>query len=76
MADYLGSNLWFGYVEPKSLMHGLDVSDLPGPDFSGEDRNEYLKLAKKWDELGLLQPHVSPIEEAHFCKVFNIFKNE
>ena len=76
LADYLHSDLWLAYVEPMSLLHGLDVSHLPVPNFSGEDRNEYLKLAKCWDDLNLLHLHPSPLQDGHFCKVFGAFKND
>ena len=76
LGDYLESDLWLAYVEPRSLLHGCDVSHFSLPSFESEDRSEYLKLAKRWDELGLLHLHEEPVLEGHFCKVFNTFKSE
>lgn len=75
LADYLDSTLWLPFVEPAFLRHGEDVSDWPGPTFHGERRDEYLKLAKKWDGLGLLRLHRKEEGPGQFCKIFNTFKN-
>ena len=76
LEDYLESVLWLPYVEPGILRHGADVSHLPGPVFGSEDRSENLRLARKWDELGLLRLHSCPSEDWPFSRVFNIYKSE
>eukprot|EP00438_Fugacium_kawagutii_P004405 Skav208533 [mRNA] locus=scaffold3037:172332:179238:+ [translate_table: standard] len=75
LADYLESDLWLPFVEPRCLFHGQDVSQMPVPNFANEDRQEYLKLAKKWDTLGLLRLTDAPLEPGLFCKVFNTYKD-
>ena len=75
LASYLESDLWLAYEEPRSLLHGLCTEGVPVPNFEGEDRTEYLKLAHRWDELGLLRLSAFPLCEGHFCKVFNTFKS-
>ena len=47
----------------------------PAPDFKYEDRAEYLRLAKVWDDLGLLTLAREPVEEGFFCRVFNVYKD-
>lgn len=73
LASYLESDLWLAYEEPRSLLHGLCTEGVPVPNFEGEDRTEYLKLARRWDELELLRLSAFPLCEGHFCKVFNTF---
>ena len=63
-------------MEPRFLLHGYQVDDKDLPTFSFEEPSEYLKLALKWDSLGLLRLHEAPLEEGHFSRVFNAFKNE
>ena len=75
LADYLESDLWLPFVEPRSLLHGLDTSEAAAPSFAGESRSEYLKLAQRWDALGLLRLRPSPLVDGHVCKVFGAFKN-
>lgn len=75
LSDYLDSTLWLPFVEPAFLLHGADVSDWPGPNFQNEDRNEYLKLARKWDSLGLLRLHRLGEGPGGFCKIFNTYKS-
>ena len=75
LSEYLDSTLWLPFVEPAFLRHGGDVSDWPGPSFKGENRGEYLKLAKKWDSLGLLRLHRRDEGPGEFCKIFNTFKS-
>ena len=43
--------------------------------FRNEDRDEYLKLARKWDSLGLLGLHRLEEGPGGFCKIFNTYKN-
>eukprot|EP00438_Fugacium_kawagutii_P033672 Skav204069 [mRNA] locus=scaffold3:515457:529911:- [translate_table: standard] len=75
LKDYLQSDLWLPFVEPRSLLHGFDIEDVPVVNFDAEVRSEYLKLARKWDGLGLLQLHASPLVDDAFCKVFNVYKD-
>ena len=75
LEKYLQSELWLPYVEPRCLLHGMDTTSFPVPSFAGEDRQEYLKLARKWDSLGLLQLHPVPVMEGHFAKIFNTYKS-
>ena len=75
LASYLDSVLYLPYVEPKFLLHGRDVSEMPVPVFIHDQREEYLKLARRWDELGLLRLVASPTTEGQFTKVFNTYKN-
>eukprot|EP00435_Cladocopium_sp_Y103_P061652 s470_g23.t1 len=73
--DYLEGPFWLPFVEPAVLLHGADVSRFPVPNFKYESREEYQKLAKVWDDLGVLQLARCPIEDGHFCKVFNVYKS-
>lgn len=73
--DYLEGPLWLPFVEPAVLRHGVDVSHLPVPNFHFERRDEYLKLAEVWDGLGVLHLARVPLEEGHFCRVFNVYKS-
>eukprot|EP00435_Cladocopium_sp_Y103_P057911 s1162_g20.t1 len=75
LSSYLESDLWLAFEEPRSLLHGLELEDVAVPNFESEDRSEYLKLAQRWDELGLLRLSAFPLCEGHFCKVFNTFKS-
>ena len=40
-----------------------------------EKREEYLRLAQRWDDLGLLRLHEAE-EDVGYCKIFNTWKNE
>ena len=75
LARYLDSPLYLPYEEPLFLMHNEDVSHFPTPCFESEDREEYFRLIKRWDELGLLRLHEEPLREGHYTKVFNTFKS-
>lgn len=75
LARYLDSPLYLPYEEPLFLMHNEDVSHFPTPCFESEDRDEYFRLIKRWDELGLLRLHEEPLREGHYTKVFNTFKS-
>ena len=74
LADYLEGVLWLPFVEPAVLRHDFDVSDCPMPSFAGERREEYLRLARRWDDLGLLRLHEAE-EDVGYCKIFNTWKN-
>ena len=76
LASYLDSVLWLPYVEPRFLLHGLDEGAGPFPVFDYEKPEEYLKLARKWDSLGLLRLYDAPLLDGHFSRVFNAFKNK
>ena len=71
----LGWNFAAPLIEPDVLLHGCDVSHFPAPTFKFEDRNEYLRLAKVWGELGVLSLSPQPLSKDHFCRVFNVFKD-
>jgi len=76
LASYLDSVLYLPYVEPKFLLHGEDISEMPVPVFVNDKRHEYLKLARRWDDLGLLKLVEGPTTEGQFTKVFNTFKSQ
>lgn len=67
--------LWLPYVEPAFLLHHRSTAGLPIPSFAAESREEYLKLARRWEELGLLRLVEKPIFENAFVRVFNAFKD-
>lgn len=75
LASYLDSVLYLPYVEPKFLLHGEDISEMPVPVFVNDKKQEYLKLARRWDDLGLLRLVEGPTTEGQFTKVFNTYKN-
>ena len=75
LQNFLESNLWLPYVEPKFLLHGYPDDKSVWPSFQFEKKEEYLTLAWKWDSLGLLRLVEQPLTENHFCKVFNAFKS-
>ena len=75
LADYLEGVLWLPFVEPAILRHHQDVSGCPMPSFAGERRSDYLKLAGRWDALGLLRLHEDD-GEVGYCKIFNTWKNK
>ena len=53
MADFIEGPLWLPFVEPRFLLHGLDISQCDLPNFAYEDKDENLKLVKIWDRKGL-----------------------
>ncbi|CAE7423072.1 unnamed protein product [Symbiodinium sp. CCMP2592] len=67
--------LWLPFVEPGCLLHGRDISHLDLPDFSLEDREENLKLAKLWSTRGQLGILPGPPPCSMRCRVFNSFKD-
>ena len=75
MADFIEGPLWLPFVEPRFLLHGLDISQCDLPNFAYEDKDENLKLVKIWDRKGLLRLYRSPFAPSHFCRVFNAYKN-
>lgn len=76
LEQWLTDELYLPYLEPKVLHHHLPVNFDEGPSFSKENRVEYLKLARKWDGLGLLglTPH-KPARDT-FTRIFNARKDE
>ena len=44
------------------------------PAFHLESKDENLRLAKIWDAKGLLRLFREPLQEGHFCRVFNAHK--
>lgn len=75
LSQYLEGPLWLPYEEPAFLFHGFSTRGCPVPVFHHEDKQEYWKLAMRWEELGLLKLHPFPIEEGAYVKVFNAFKS-
>lgn len=75
LEEYLEGVLWLPYVEPAFLLHQRSTVGLPIPSFAAESRDEYLKLARRWEELGLLRLVEKPIFENAFVRVFNAFKD-
>ena len=74
MADFIQGPLWLPFKEPAILRHDLPVT-WPGPDFSREDRDQNLKLAKIWDSRGLLALFHENPSASLSCRVFNAHKN-
>ncbi len=68
--------LWLPYVEPAFLLRNKSMVGLPIPSFSAESREEYLKLARRWEELGLLRLAEHPVFEGACVRVFNAHKDE
>ena len=75
LADFLDSELWLPFVEPRFLLRNEKVEDVALPTFTYEKPEEYLKLAQKWDSLGLLRLYEAPLLSDHFSRIFNAFKN-
>eukprot|EP00435_Cladocopium_sp_Y103_P022342 s2443_g5.t1 len=76
LQEFLDDELWLPYVEPAVLRHGKGFQRELGPQFSREDCNEYLKLAHKWSDLGLLVLVKDVPAEDTFTRIFNCWKNE
>eukprot|EP00435_Cladocopium_sp_Y103_P062720 s916_g24.t1 len=74
MADYLDDVLWLPFLEPDVLFHTAKHL-WQGPDFSRELESENLKLAKVWDQRGLLALFTEPHHSSLACRVFNAHKN-
>ena len=72
--DHLDDELWLPYVEPKVLRHDAPIDYSLGPDLRREDPQEYLLLAKKWSQLGLLSLTDEPPHRDTFTRIFNCFK--
>lgn len=72
--DHLDDELWLPYVEPKVLRHDAPIDYSVGPDLRREDPQEYLLLAKKWSQLGLLSLTDEPPHRDTFTRIFNCFK--
>ena len=75
MADFLDDVLWLPFLEPAVLQHHGAVT-WDGPDFSKEDREENLKLAKLWDSKGLLALFAEPHSSGLCSRVFNAHKSD
>eukprot|EP00438_Fugacium_kawagutii_P026890 Skav209536 [mRNA] locus=scaffold2497:55771:60994:- [translate_table: standard] len=76
LEEWLRDELYLPYLEPKVLHHHYEVDFAEGPNFSKECRSEYLKLAKKWDKLGLLGLTTQRPERDTFTRIFNARKDE
>lgn len=72
--NYLDDILWLPFVEPGILFHHNQLF-WEGPDFSREDREENLALAKLWDSRGLLAVFPEPHPYGLASRVFNAHKN-
>eukprot|EP00438_Fugacium_kawagutii_P023074 Skav201172 [mRNA] locus=scaffold65:774040:778439:- [translate_table: standard] len=70
--SYLSDELVMAYREPASLLHAGPPGDKP----SIRDTPESVaKLAKKWDELGLLLVHSQPIDPHSLVRIFGATKD-
>ena len=76
MQSWLTGSLWLPFQEPAFLLHGLEVNPDEVPDFSREDPDECLKLARLWDTRGLLFLAPKPAAPGFFSRVFNAHKNK
>ena len=74
MAEYLTDILWLPFLEPEVLAHGRSQC-LDGPDFSRENYEQNLALARIWDARGLLAIFHKPHHSGLACRVFNAHKN-
>ncbi len=74
LSSFLDGVLWLPYVEPQVLHHNLDMQHMSFPSFEAENREEYLALARKWDQLGLLHLHLPEDGRSGITKVFNTYK--
>eukprot|EP00435_Cladocopium_sp_Y103_P072261 s203_g39.t1 len=75
ITDYLGDDLVMVYRDPRVLEFGARPSDSP---IIRDSEEEVFKLAKKWDERGLLVAHFDQrgVEQpGELVRVFNTFKN-
>lgn len=75
MEAYIGGVLWMPFQEPRFLLHGQCTHGAQMPAFHLESKEENLKLAKIWDAKGLLRLFREPLQEGHFCRVFNAHKS-
>lgn len=75
LSDFLEGVLWLPYEEPKVLHHHLELKNVSVPSFEAEDRQEYLSLARRWDQLGLLRLHLPEDGESGLVRVFNTYKS-
>ena len=67
------------YVEPDTLLHGLQMPPSVCPDWSRESIDETVSLAKLWDSRGLLylaRPLFRVGDEFLLSRAFNCYKNE
>ena len=67
--------LWLPFQEPSFLLHGQDTTGAVLPDFKLEDPSENLRLARIWDQRGLLHLADQPLRPGHHSRVFNAFKS-
>ena len=70
--SYLSDPLVLPYRDPKILEHGLRTSVLIPVRDSVE---EVAKIARKWDEKGLLWCHRRPTHEQSLTRIFNAYKD-
>ena len=74
--DFIDGPLWLPFLEPLILQHDQPVETSLGPNFSRGDPDEYFKLARMWDGLGLLGLSDRPPHQDSFTRIFNAYKNE
>ena len=73
ISSFLSDSLVMPFLEPASIKSGVDLGDRP----KIRDPPEVVaKLAKKWDENGLLLVHKSPIPFGGLTRIFNAHKSE
>ena len=72
VTDLLSDDLVMAYREPRSLLSGLELGEHPPV---RDSKAEILKLAKLWDERGLLSIHQESRPMGSLVKIFNVKKN-
>ena len=71
LEEWLDDLLYLPYIEPKILQRPYELDYRLGPNLDREDPDECLRLAKKWDDLGLLGlTHKRPYQDS-FTRIFN-----
>ena len=74
--DWLHDELYMPYVEPAVLRHGKAIDYKLGPNLARESPEEYMKLALKWDGLGLLSLTTRAPPQDTFTRIFNARKSD
>ena len=72
VTEFLPDDLVMAYREPRSLLHGYDVPS--GPNIR-DSPTTLAKLAKKWDDLGLLYLHRKPVHSDGLVRIFGAMKD-
>ena len=72
VTDLLPDDLVMAYCEPTSLLHGFEAE--PGP-MIRDDPATLARLARKWDDLGLLHVHRKPVHRDGLVRIFGAMKD-